>query len=62
MIRKIQIFSSFEAQKKQEIQDVLATPILERIAQTVSLIRKVYAVDFQKSSSSKRIIFIKKTL
>lgn len=55
-MKKIKINQDFEAQKNQEIEEVLKMSPKERIAQVVALIKKIYPP--VKQEQTKRIIFI----
>jgi hypothetical protein len=54
-MKKITIYKDFEAQKNQEIEDALKISPKERIAQVVTLIKKIYPP--VKPEQTKRIIF-----
>lgn len=52
-IKKITIYKDAEDQKRQEIENILKTPPAERIAQVVTLIKRLYTI---KSTSGNKII------
>lgn len=54
-MKKIKIYKDFEQQKMQEIADTLKESPMERIAQVVAMIKKIYPDS--KQSISKRIRF-----
>ena len=57
-MKKITFYTSFDAQKEQEVKEILKLSPLERIGQVVELIRKVYANKEGKVSQNKRIHFV----
>ncbi|HMR44544.1 MAG TPA: hypothetical protein PKC40_11955 [Saprospiraceae bacterium] len=59
MKKKISIYDSFEAQKAEEIKDIMNQSGLERIAQVVAFLKKIYSLEERKTNASKRINFIR---
>jgi hypothetical protein len=57
-MKKITFHTSFEAQKQGELEETLKLSPVERIAQVVEMIRKVYASKKELPTSNKRIHFI----
>jgi hypothetical protein len=62
--RKLQFFTSFEAQQQAEIEETLNMSVHDRLKYTVDLIRRVYSVElanYQKPEKRK-MFFVKTSL
>jgi hypothetical protein len=57
-MKKITFYTSIEAQKQSELEETLKLSPIERIAQVVEMIRKIYPTNNNIKPSYKRINFV----